>query len=177
MLKRHLAPYHLFSLFDKTPLEEDEVIHLRDELPGTKVIAVGRTHFISLPLTSSEPQILDIDHCVYLIGIDRHFGEFHLLDASQRVIATSNHGRLSLLKKDIKTEVGHVWYDATSRTSKNYKFLHEEHKIKDPGLDLGSLQPLSIQFLGPPKVQTRIEHISVYFKGCAIWDTERFQYL
>ncbi len=136
--------------------------------------AAMRTHILEVPLTGYEPQPIEMSHCVQSVQIDKIYGEFQLRDAADRVIATSKLGRMSLLKKDLVTDVGRVWHDALARTSEEYRFLHEQYQVDDPGLDLGGLKPLRLQFLQAPKHQLRYVHIPVSFRITCVWDSTKF---
>lgn len=133
---------------------------------------VVRSAFASVQL-SADPQALDVSHCARSVQIDSHYGEFQLQDESARVLATSRGGYVSLLKKDLQTDVARVWYDALARTSADYKRLTG---MEDPGIDLGGLQPLFIAFLSVPEGQQKFIHIPVRFQITAIWDPATFVY-
>jgi len=162
------------------PKDTDEFMNIKEtemEDESTKVRVVNRSHFTLLPLSGYEPQKLDVSHCVHFIQIDRHYGEFNLLDDSRRIVATSKQSKLSLLKKDLNTDVGRVWYDAISRSSLEFKRLHDTYKVEDPGLDLGCMPPVFIQFLAPPKDALKFVHIPVYCRISAVWDPVQFAYV
>ncbi len=140
------------------------------------ISVVSRTEFIHVPWTGSEPQEFDMDHCVQFLQIDSHFGEFELLDSSKRVIGSSVKGRCSLLKKDIYSDVGRVWYDAMGRISVEHKTLSEKYKVQDPGMDLTGLKPLYLNFTSAPKAAERINHIPVYCRVTCLWDRDKANY-
>lgn len=148
------------------------------ELPSPSSIicldshVVTRTYFAIVPLCDA--QAIDISHCVQCAKIDRHYGEFQLLDQSDRVLGTSVGGVLSLLKKDLQTEVARVWYDAMARASPEFRRMHDV--IDDPGLDLGSMQPLRIRFLNVPADVQKFIHIPIQFLVTSIWDPRTFNY-
>ena len=132
---------------------------------------VARTEFFLIPYTGADPQVIEVEHCVQFIQVDSFYGEFQVLDSSGRVLGTSTRGRLSFLRKDLISDVALVWYDALARTSPEFKVLSNRFQVADPGLDLGGLKPLKINFLSAPKQQERINHIPVYSRITCVWNT------
>jgi hypothetical protein len=138
---------------------------------------VYRTHFVTIPYMSGQPQPLEIHHCVRFLQMDAHLGEFQLLESSGRVLGTSSRGRLSLTELD--TDIAHVLFHCMSRNSVEYQTLHDVYHVTQPGMDLEYIQPLRILFLHAPIAEhtDRIIHIPMWCRIATPWDLHLRTYL
>jgi hypothetical protein len=159
------------GLFSPTPfIFKKESNKMEDfvEVKGQNIQCVTQSHFLTIPFMDGL-QNVTLNRCVQFIQIDRFYGEFQLFDGQKRLITTSKGGRLSLLRKDIQTEVGQVWYDSVARNSAEYGVMTERFKVPDPGLYLGGLGECWIKFLQAPSEAPIFLHIPVYFRLNNVW--------
>lgn len=168
-------PWRFPVVARRVPAEEEWLE--RKQMSTDAVQVVARTEFVHVPYVGGEAQKIELEHCLQFIQCDAFYGEFELLDSYERVLGTSVKGRLSLLRKDLTTDVARVWFDAISRSSAEFKHLQDDHKVADPGLDVGGLKPLQVLFLNAPKAPARINHIPMYYRSTCVWDAQTMAFL
>lgn len=119
-------------------------------------------------------QKLELCGCIQKIYIAPYYGEFEIYDKSGRLLGISKGSKLSLLRKDLQTDVAKVWYDAATITSKGYDTLVNVHGVVDPGLCVNDMSLITIKFLNSLKDPQRYFQVPVFYNATNLWsDTSK----
>ena len=121
----------------------------------------------------NEKQELCLSHCVQRMYISPYYGEFKLYDGSERLLCTSEGGKLNLLKKDLKERDAQVWHDARSLCNESSE-IRQEYRVVDPGLDCNNV-PLLIRLVDAPPFSAdrgAIIHLPVFYNVTNVWDPQ-----
>lgn len=164
------------NVFQVTQHPTTETASSEPEKSTTTAVLMTDVTFVGY--TGYAPQQLELKNCVVRLGLDSFYGKYRLLDSDKRILAVSEDqtGIMHLTRKHMKHDAGKIWFDVASFKSPEYQGLCREYGVGDPGLPLGDMCDIYIEFLEASDNHVRYPHIPLRVKRYALWNDTTHQF-